>query len=93
MLVSAYNFLQRSLQTYENLRTPHPTRGRLLTGLLFASLLLDCAGAKAGTASAPAPTARAKHAVANYGKIPLSFEPNQGQTDARVKFLSRGFGY
>ena len=28
-----------------------------------------------------------------YGKLPLSFEPNQGQTDARVKFLSRAPGY
>ncbi len=25
-----------------------------------------------------------------YGQLPLSFEANQGQTDARVKFLSRG---
>lgn len=25
-----------------------------------------------------------------YGKLPLSFEPNQGQTDAQVRFLSRG---
>src|SRR5215469_4109117 len=25
----------------------------------------------------------------NYGKIPLSFEANQGQADPRVKFLSR----
>src|SRR6266566_5517405 len=29
----------------------------------------------------------------NYGKLPLSFEANQGQTDPRVKFLSRGSGY
>jgi hypothetical protein len=29
----------------------------------------------------------------HYGKIPLSFEANQGQTDKRVKFLSRGQGY
>lgn len=29
----------------------------------------------------------------NYGKLPLRFEANQGQTDARVKFLSRGAGY
>ncbi|HEY6293124.1 MAG TPA: choice-of-anchor D domain-containing protein [Terriglobia bacterium] len=29
----------------------------------------------------------------NYGKLPLSFEANQGQTDRRVKFLSRGAGY
>jgi hypothetical protein len=31
--------------------------------------------------------------VENYGKLPLSFEANSGQTDARVKFLSRGSGY
>jgi hypothetical protein len=31
--------------------------------------------------------------VANYGKLPLSFEANQGQTDKSVKFLSRGSGY
>ncbi|MGH9510407.1 MAG: SBBP repeat-containing protein, partial [Terriglobales bacterium] len=28
-----------------------------------------------------------------YGKLPLSFESNQGQTDSQVKFLSRGRGY
>ena len=28
-----------------------------------------------------------------YGKLPLSFEVNKGQTDSRVKFLSRGSGY
>jgi hypothetical protein len=28
-----------------------------------------------------------------YGRLPLSFEFNQGQTDPRVKFLSRGSGY
>ena len=31
--------------------------------------------------------------VAAYGKLPLSFEANQGQTDKQVKFLSRGRGY
>src|SRR5256884_9504347 len=29
----------------------------------------------------------------SYGKLPLSFEANRGQTDPRVKFLSRGSGY
>jgi hypothetical protein len=29
----------------------------------------------------------------SYGKLPLSFEVNQGQTDPRVKFLSRGPDY
>lgn len=29
----------------------------------------------------------------DLSRLPLSFEPNQGQTDARVKFLARGAGY
>src|SRR5882757_1878530 len=28
-----------------------------------------------------------------YGKLPLAFEANQGQTDPQVKFVSRGAGY
>jgi hypothetical protein len=28
-----------------------------------------------------------------YGQLPLTFEPNEGQTDASVKFLSRSAGY
>src|SRR5258708_8918378 len=28
-----------------------------------------------------------------YGKLPLSFEPNQGQTDRRVDYVARGKGY
>ncbi len=32
-------------------------------------------------------------ALANYGKLPLSFEENHGQADAPVKFLSQGNGY
>ncbi len=31
--------------------------------------------------------------AASYGKLPLSFEMNAGQTDASVRFLSRGAGY
>ena len=31
--------------------------------------------------------------VQALGNLPLGFEPNQGQTDARVKFLSHGRGY
>src|SRR5581483_7463034 len=31
--------------------------------------------------------------ISSYGKLPLSFEANQGQTDSRVGFLSRGEGY
>ena len=41
--------------------------------------------------SAPKPA----HATpsADYGKLPLSFEANQGQSDPQVKFLARGNGY
>src|SRR6476661_4513380 len=28
-----------------------------------------------------------------FGKLPMVFEPNQGQTDAQVQFLARGPGY
>jgi hypothetical protein len=31
--------------------------------------------------------------VEAYGKLPLSFQPNQGQSDEQVKFISRGQGY
>ncbi len=31
--------------------------------------------------------------VASFGKLPLSFEANQGQADGQVKFLSHGHGY
>ena len=37
--------------------------------------------------------AQQQRAVAAYGKLPLGFEANQGQTDSRVRFLSRGSGY
>src|SRR5947208_1008983 len=30
---------------------------------------------------------------AAYGKLPMSFELNRGQTDRKVKYLSRGAGY
>src|SRR5438093_2015903 len=28
-----------------------------------------------------------------YSQLPISFEPNRGQTDPRVNFLARGTGY
>ncbi len=49
----------------------------------------------AGRPSAePARTVRKGAQIAEvYGKLPLSFEANVGQTDRRVKFVSRGAGY
>jgi hypothetical protein len=43
-------------------------------------------------ASAPA-TKTQLELVASYGKLPLSFEANQGQVSGPAKFLSRGLGY
>ena len=34
-----------------------------------------------------------KRPAAKLLSVPLSFEPNQGQSDATVQFLSRGSGY
>jgi hypothetical protein len=39
------------------------------------------------------PGATKPKVVDAYGRLPLSFEANQGQSDAQVKFLSRGSGY
>ncbi len=49
----------------------------------------------ARTAPNPASTSEEAELRARdtYGKLPLSFERNQGQSDDRVKFLSRGHGY
>src|SRR6266704_213572 len=45
-----------------------------------------------GTTSKPDDAVRVRGSEA-YGKLPLYFEANRGQTDAQVKFLSRGRGY
>ncbi len=54
----------------------------------------------AAAAAAAQPTSQttsqvsAKAALAaDYGKLPLSFEANQGQVDPQVRFTSRGHGY
>jgi Beta-propeller repeat len=39
------------------------------------------------------PDADKARAVDSFGRLPLSFEANQGQTDPRVKFLAHGQGY
>lgn len=58
----------------------------VLTGTTLAAPLGHAAATPKGGTSAA-------HVDRDFGKLPLSFEPNQGQTDARVQFLSRGQGY
>src|ERR1700691_799939 len=41
----------------------------------------------------PAIAMSAAPAVSQFGQLPLSFEPNRGQTDPRAAYLARGSGY
>jgi len=41
----------------------------------------------------PADAATKARVIASYGRLPLRFEANQGQTDEKVGFLSRGHGH
>jgi hypothetical protein len=51
------------------------------------------ANADFATGDAAKPDAAQSHAAQSYGDLPLSFEENRGQSDQRVRFLSRGAGY
>jgi hypothetical protein len=54
-------------------------------------LLLALSGLSSGAVLAAASTQAA--AIETFTTMPLYFEPNQGQTEAQVKFLSRGAGH
>jgi sugar lactone lactonase YvrE len=67
-----------------------------LAGLAIAALPLLCVPSSAEPAAPTQPAgqpATKAQAAANYGRIPLSFEANRGQTDPSVQFLSHGQGY
>src|SRR5438132_548275 len=61
--------------------------------LLLALALASGAPAPATRISPELPQATKPQVLAAYGKLPLSFEANDGQADPQVKFLSRGSGY
>src|SRR3989454_4213011 len=78
----------------------NPTRRIMLAGMKGMILLLVLALASCAPAPVPAtrtspeiPQATKQQVLVTYGKLPLIFEANQGQTDPQVKFLSRGSGY
>src|SRR5258707_15740458 len=62
-------------------RRHRPTSFRPLVEPLESRRLLSVAGTNTS------------ELLAAYGQTPMSFEPNQGQTDAQVQYLSRGNGY
>ena len=69
-----------------------PLRALFFAGLLATSSATALASGPA-TQSAKTASAKKTQLSQDYGKLPLSFEANAGQTDASVKFLSRGSGY
>jgi len=63
----------------------------LCVGILLFSLgRSEASQATGGVQASSVVKAQAQEA---YGKLPLSFEANHGQTDRKVQFLSRGSGY
>jgi hypothetical protein len=60
-------------------------------GLL--ALLTACAVARHPAVVAPPGAGTHARIAREYGQLPLAFEINQGQSDARVRFLARGAGY
>jgi hypothetical protein len=92
MLENGFNCVRIALGTYLTPTRLSRFQGWRATGFLLAGLLFTC-GATANAASNVGSAPAGKHVAGNYGKIPLSFEPNKGQTDPSVQFLSRGSGY
>jgi len=63
----------------------HSVAGNIAILLIFPLLTLSSLPVLSEQSSA--------HTSARYGNLPLIFEPNRGQTDIQVKFLSHGGGY
>ncbi len=63
--------------------------GRSTRGRRFRLVVETLEDRTAPSATNPA----TEQLLQSYGQIPLSFEANQGQTDAQVNFLLRGSGY
>jgi len=63
---------------------------RFLIGLLVSLPGLAVSAMPAGQGVDSATQARV---VSDYGRLPMSFEANQGQVDAEVRYLARGPGY
>jgi Beta-propeller repeat/RTX calcium-binding nonapeptide repeat (4 copies) len=76
----------------EQICAARPVVAMLLCGVALG--LVGLALMPAGASAAPQPSSALKAEIeSSYGKLPLSFEANQGQTDSQVKFLARGRGY
>ena len=67
---------------------------KLLAAVLGLTLIGAAKLSSAPNLAAPRLTSEKRAIVAaGYANLPLSFEPNLGQTDAGVRFLAHGPGY
>ena len=67
--------------------------GRLLFSILSAGLLtVSFFGASLSGFAATDVKRVKERLVQSYGKMPLSFEPNRGQTSSEVQWVARGAG-
>ena len=87
-----------------SLSCPEPLRASRAPTILVAFLLAFAGPTPTGAGNPPATgpagsgsgdpgIGNSRTAQASYGRLPLHFERNEGQTDPRVRFLSRGLGY
>jgi len=82
----------------KTMSTKIPSWMKVLLAALFG-LVIALAASSPDYATNLLPQANVRAAISSkqlqaaYGKLPLSFEANLGQTDDSVKFLSRGSGY
>jgi len=71
------------------LSSPIKSRSLVVWAIAIAAFSVSMFGQNLKTA-----TVATKQSIGqSYGRLPLSFEANQGQTDPRVRFLARGSGY
>lgn len=64
-----------------------------ITGLSFGRGTAARARALPAAAAGHSQAAQRSEILRNYNRLPLSFEPNLGQSDPQVKFLAHGQGY
>src|SRR5580700_6787971 len=93
----------RDVAPWESTKWGIPMKRALLAlcAVSFATLSVTAARHQLFRATTPAPfysqpersTPSRGEVLTAYGKLPLNFEANQGQTDARVRFLAHGSGY
>jgi Beta-propeller repeat len=86
LILSGLFSLDRSGEKISTLLQPHPPSNSLAANKINNDLLSG--------RTVPVADERSRTRVHEaYGKLPLRFEANAGQTDPQVEFLSRGSGY